>query len=109
MRANDQRCGTPTGYSRHQDRKEKPCDACAEAKREYDKRWRSATETQQRNRISAASQQAAYRRLAHLHPGLYQAFYAEEKEQRLRDAGLEVRTFGRNGQKRLPLKKDGAA
>ena len=78
-------------------RDEKPCDACVDAKREYDHRWRSAPERVQRSRINARAQAKAYSRLAALHPGLYHAFYDEVREQLLREAGLEVKTFGANG------------
>lgn len=76
------RHGTPTGYSQHQAVDEQPCDACYAAKSAYDKRWREGSEQLQRNRLSAQAQQMAYRRLAHAHPAIYAALYAEEKAKR---------------------------
>lgn len=42
-------CGTPTGYRRHRTRGEKPCKACADGNRVYERerkrRWRRPTGT----------------------------------------------------------------
>lgn len=82
------RCGRPSGYSAHQKRGEKPCDACARAKSEYDKRWRVATGRAQRSRLNAKAQSRALRRLKDEHVEVYHAYYAEELGRVYREAGL---------------------
>lgn len=73
------RCGTPSGWNRHRLDGEKPCDACARAKREYDKQWRSAPDRVRKSRLNARAQRKAYGRLSRLYPEDYAKFYAEEK------------------------------
>lgn len=73
------RCGTPSGYRRHQLDGEKPCDACATAKREYDMDWRRASGKIQAGRRMAKAQRKAYQRLAHQFPDLYRSYYEEAK------------------------------
>ena len=74
----DVRCGTTSGYSTHQRAGEKPCDACARAKREYDARWRSAPERTRKNRLAAKAQARAAARLREIHPEQWRALYSEE-------------------------------
>lgn len=76
----DARCGTTTGYRRHQAAGEKPCDACTLAKREYDKEWRTQPETVLRNRLTGRAQQAAYQALSRRYKAEYDALYAENRD-----------------------------
>jgi len=71
------RCGTPSGWSKHQKQEERPCDACARAKSDYDKRWRAAPERTQKSRLSARAQARAATRLRAIHPGDWANLYAE--------------------------------
>lgn len=73
------RCGTTSGYTRHQLDGEKPCDACALAKKEYDKRRKEVPRIRQLNRLHARAQTRALSRLRVLYRDEYRAFYAEEK------------------------------
>lgn len=88
-RLNDVRCGTPTGYTRHQNAGEKPCDACTLAKREYDADWRAQPERVLRSRLSAKAQYASYRELARRHKVEYDALYAENKAVLFTEHGIE--------------------
>lgn len=89
-RGDDQRCGTTTGYNRHQSAGEKPCPACVEAKSEYDRRWRSADEVTRRSRLRAKAQQRALKALKDENPDRYRALYLAAKKdlvsQQIRDA-----------------------
>jgi hypothetical protein len=73
------RCGTPSGWTAHKNRDEKPCDACARAKRLYDERRRSAPAEKVKSRNAAAAQARARKRLIEAHREEYQRYYAEEK------------------------------
>lgn len=84
------RCGTLSGWRSHQHRDEKPCDACTRAKSAYDERRRTTTVAGLRGRLSARAQSRAYRRLAHLYPDLYDAFYAEEKRAAFAEEGVSL-------------------
>lgn len=86
---NTQRCGTTSGYSRHRWADEKPCDACAAAKAEYDRRLRSAPEATRRSRLNARAQGRALARLRRLYPDVYAALYEEEKVRLWREEGLQ--------------------
>lgn len=83
------RCGTTSGYTSHQHKGEKPCDACATAKREYDQRWRSADETRRRSRLSAKAQAEAYKVLADRYPLEYQRAYLSARAALFDAAGLD--------------------
>ena len=72
------RCGTQSGYSAHQYRAERPCDACAKAKAEYDKRRNEAPERAARARLRARAQNRAEGRLRHMYPAVWRVIYAEE-------------------------------
>lgn len=74
------RCGTTSGYTRHQLAGEKPCDACAAAKRAYDKRWRSASAQTRKSRLKARAQGRAYAELGHRYPSEYRALYEKHKK-----------------------------
>lgn len=78
-RGNDERCGTTNGWALHQGRGEKPCDACASAKAEYDRRWRAAPERTRINRLHAKAQGRALRALAKAHPDEYRVLYIQHK------------------------------
>ena len=69
------RHGTPSGFTLHQKREERPCDACIRAKQEYDKRLRSAPEKTRKNRLHARAQQRAYSDLKRLHLDEYRDLY----------------------------------
>jgi hypothetical protein len=72
------RCGTLSGFRRHQRLNEKPCDACTHAKQVYDQRWRSAPERTRKNRLHARAQGAAKTLLRQLYPDAYRALYRQE-------------------------------
>ena len=76
------RCGTHSGWARHQRASEKPCDACAAAKSAYDKR-RLATHSAKKRKAQqyARAQGRAERRLAGLYPEVYRALYEEAKRE----------------------------
>lgn len=88
MNHGQERCGTNSGYARHQVLGEKPCDACCRAKSAYDKRWRSAPKRTQQSRLAAKAQSVALQRLRLAHREEYDALYAEEKARRFEEAGL---------------------
>lgn len=71
------RCGTASGYSGHQTRGEKPCDACVRAKARYDARRNAAPERVRKNRLYAKAQGLANLRLRHRHLGEYRELYEE--------------------------------
>lgn len=71
----DSRCGTTTGYKAHQRAEEKPCDACAKAKADFDVRWRSAPEITRRNRLHARAQSRASTELRRRHKAEYDVLY----------------------------------
>lgn len=69
------RCGTTSGWSKHQDLGEKPCEACRKAKSEYDARRRNQPEQLLRSRIRAKAQFIAYQTLQHKYPKEYRDAY----------------------------------
>jgi hypothetical protein len=83
------RHGTHSGWSKHQDLGERPCDPCWRAKSDYDKRRKNTPLVKLKNRAHARAQQKAYQRLAHKYNKLYRQYYVEEKAIALREAGLE--------------------
>jgi hypothetical protein len=82
----ESRCGTPSGYDRHQRVGEKPCAACANATADYDKRWRDATKRRQRDRLHARAQGRAEKLLRLAHPNEYDAYYQIAKAEVQREA-----------------------
>jgi hypothetical protein len=72
------RCGTPSGYRQHQQADEKPCDACARSKSDYDARRRDMPEQRLRSRIRAKAQFRAYQILARKYKKEYQQAYEAE-------------------------------
>lgn len=90
----DPRCGTTAGHARHTAAGEKPCDACARAKQEYDADWRSQPENVLRNRLSAKAQARAHNALMRLHKDEYDAIYAAEKRNLFGEHGLAPRVRG---------------
>jgi hypothetical protein len=73
------RHGTPSGYNAHRRTGEQPCDACARAKSDYDKRRSTTPDRVRRGRLAAAAQGRAKTRLVALYPELYRALYLDEK------------------------------
>lgn len=73
------RCGTVTGWTRHQRAGERPCDACTAAKAASDRRWRSAPDSARRNRVHARAQRRAYAELARRHKAEYDNLYRQYK------------------------------
>lgn len=69
------RCGTTSGWSKHQDAGEKPCEACTRAKSEYDARRRDQPEQKRKSRIRAKAQFRAYQTLQHRYPKEYREAY----------------------------------
>ena len=89
-RARTARCGTTSGYTRHQLDNEKPCDACASAKAAYDKRLRESPAKTKTSRLRARAQNRAEGRLRRMYPDVWRVLYAEEVERALAE-GQEVR------------------
>jgi Skp family chaperone for outer membrane proteins len=75
------RHGNVKGWRRHQRAGERPCDACAKARADYDERRRNSDAETRAARIRGRAQIRAYQRLAHEYPDKYAAYYAEAKEQ----------------------------
>lgn len=75
------RHGTVSGYRQHQKIGTRPCTACVQAKKAYDKRYRSATNRQKQNRRTARAQVKAYGELAKRHPEEYRALYLKFKKE----------------------------
>ena len=69
------RHGTTTGYAQHQAHGERPCDACVNAKREYDQRWRSAPERTRKNRQHSRAQGRALQALKQENYNHYRELY----------------------------------
>jgi hypothetical protein len=84
------RHGTPSGWSTHKDLGERPCDACYRARQAYDKRRKEAPEIRRKDRLKAKAQAIATKRLVHLYPELYQAFYEDAKAQVFETNGGEL-------------------
>lgn len=82
------RCGTTTGYSWHQRHDERPCDACARAKADYDTRWSSAPRRRQIDRLNATAQGRALRELSKRYPHDYRQLYLQHKSELLAVAEL---------------------
>mgnify|MGYP001573058000 CR=1 FL=1 len=72
------RCGTVSGWGRHRDNGEKPCDACARAKSDYDARRREIPEQQLKSRIRAKAQFRAYQTLMRRYPEEYRWAYERQ-------------------------------
>lgn len=79
--AGTSRCGTPSGFDRHQRNKERPCNACYRAKAEYDVRRRSSTEQVRLARLRARAQQRASTMLKRLYPEEYREMYLTALEE----------------------------
>ena len=73
------RHGTASGYRKHQELGEWPCDACSRAKQSYDKEWRSAPERVKKSRRSAAAQRVAIRELTRRHRDEYRKLYLQAR------------------------------
>ena len=86
VRASVARCGTPSGYSRHQALSERPCDACVAAKALYDARYHASPERARRNRINARAQAKAHGELTRRHKAEYDELYAQWKARLRADA-----------------------
>lgn len=87
--ARDARCGSTNGYSRHKALDEKPCDACATARSEYDERLRSVGGRAQKSRLRARAQSAAMTRLRKQYPDEAQSLYQEELARLRSEEGVE--------------------
>lgn len=85
------RCGTASGWRRHKDRNETPCDACARAKAEYDRRRRTAGDNTVRNRLHAKAQQKALLQLRRRYADEYEELYAAWKARVFAEAGIDPR------------------
>ena len=87
------RCGSHSGWARHQRANEKPCDACAAAKAAYDKRRLATNSDKKRKALQyARAQGRAERRLARLYPEEYRALYEEAKREILAEDQLKETT-----------------
>lgn len=84
------RCGTPSGYERHRLDGVKPCDACALAKSEYDRRYRAAPERVRRDRLKARAQSRAYVALRAEHVEEYRKLYRAAWAELLAEAGASA-------------------
>lgn len=85
------RHGTHSGWSKHKQRGEKPCDSCTRAKEVYDARWLSASDNTKRNRLYAKAQIRAYQSLARKYPEEYQKAYEAERDRLLEEHGFAPR------------------
>lgn len=83
-------CGTNSGWARHQRAQEKPCDACARAKSDYDKRRRNTDSVKRASQLGARAQSRAERRLAAIYPDLYRSLYLEAKRELLAEAEADA-------------------
>ena len=92
------RCGTPSGFTAHQNRDEKPCPACWAAKSAYDKRLRAAPKRAQTNRMHARAQSKAHSELAAAHKAEYDALYAKWKAHFAAEMAAAVPEAGRVAQ-----------
>lgn len=95
-RDGDARCGTPSGAVRHSNRGERPCDACAAAKAEYDRSWRNADDNTKRNRLHAKAQARALAAVRDAHREEYRAAYIAHRDALFAEAGLEPRAKSRS-------------
>lgn len=86
------RCGSISGYSAHQERGERACDACAAAKARYDAELLSVPENKLRNRLHAKAQSRAYRALYHKYRDEYDEIYATERDKLYAEHGLVKRS-----------------
>lgn len=93
-RDGDSRCGTASGYARHQNRDEDPCAICTIAKADYDADWRAQPENVLRNRLAAKAQALALREVKDAHLDDYRAAYARHKDQLFAEAGIARRGAG---------------
>ena len=84
----DPRCGTASGFTRHQNSGERPCDACKAAKAEYDRRWRSADDKTRRNRLHSRAQAKALSALKAAHEDEYRAIYLAFKERLIGEVAI---------------------
>ena len=81
------RCGTISGWSKHVKSGEKPCYACALAKKNYDARWRVAPRRARLNRLHARAQARANKWLKDKYPEDYREFYEQAKREVYEEAG----------------------
>lgn len=84
------RCGTASGYKRHQRARERPCDACVAAKAAYDTRWRATTPAGRLNRLRARAQARALGELRRRHPAEYRDIYEPLVAQILTDEPVDT-------------------
>jgi hypothetical protein len=83
------RCGTTSGYDKHQRHGERPCNACALAKAVYDKKWQLAPRRKQLTRLHARAQSRALQELSRRYPTEYKQLYEQYKAELL--AAVEVK------------------
>lgn len=72
--------GTYGGYVTHMREDRDPCEACAEARREYMRRYRSNPEAAEKHRAYSRNRARALAALARRHPGEYAALLREVSE-----------------------------
>lgn len=84
------RCGTPSGYTRHQLDGEKPCDACAASKAAYDKRNKAAPMRRRKDRLRAIAQRRAFQTLREENVERYQELYKAFVAEVFADAGVPL-------------------
>ena len=85
------RCGTPSGWSRHKNDGERPCNACFKAKAEYDARRRNASsEAVVVSRARAAAQARANTALRRRYPEEYRALYVAALQDVGQERGLDL-------------------
>lgn len=75
------RHGTTSGWSLHQKRSERPCDACYQAKASYDRTIRDKDVKQRRIKVASRAQAYANKMLKQSHPEEYREYYLQSKEQ----------------------------
>lgn len=90
------RHGTTSGYSKHQEREEEPCELCRMAKAEYDRRWRDADTVTQRNRVGSKAQGRALTELRKRHREEYLSLYRAERDRLFTEQGLDPVAYDRD-------------
>jgi len=83
------RHGTTSGFSRHQEMGEEPCESCRAAKAYYDWEWLQAPDKVRRNRLFAKAQARATTELRRAHPEEYAEAYQRHRAALLAEAMAE--------------------
>lgn len=88
------RHGTPSGWRLHKELGQHPCDACYQAKSEYDHRRKAIPEETRKSRLSARAQAKASTELRHQHWEEYQEYFNHWKAVFQAEHDMEVDSSG---------------